>query len=63
MESKEFTVAEVVAYIQDQLLSEKYGIFLDGEAIAAILELDREFMLLQGIHFVQLCDCEEEEHE
>jgi hypothetical protein len=47
VESKEFTLSEVIMFIQDRLLST--GIFMDGEAISEVLLLQQDFFDQRGM--------------
>jgi hypothetical protein len=62
MGKDEFT-REAIDFIQTQLLSQEYGIFIDGDAIAAILNLHIAYLLECGITSIQLCEeVDENEH-
>lgn len=53
-EVKQFRVRDVVAYIQEMLLIMDEGFFIDGEAIAAIIELEHDFYIMNGIDELKL---------
>lgn len=59
-EVKPFQVRDIVAYIQEMLLIMDTGFYIDGEAIATIIEFEHDFYIMNGIDYLQFNVDEEE---